>query len=102
MYPILLSVGPIHIFSLSVFLILAWSAWSFLFWRHLRAEGVGDERIFTLMFSATVVVFVASRAGFVATHWHLFSDNLLKIVALWVQPGLSLYSGITAALVTLF
>lgn len=102
MYPILFAIGPIRIFSFGVFLVLSWCVWSFLFWRHMRGEGVDEDRIFSLMFTATIAAFVASRIGFVLTHWGLFAPNALKIVALWVQPGLSLVGGALGAFFSLW
>lgn len=99
MFPILFSIGPVHIYSFSVFLILSWCVFSFLFWKKLRSAGVTEERIFDLMFYGTLVSFVAARVGFVATHGSLFTDNMLKVVALWVTPGLS-FVGAFASLVT--
>lgn len=101
MYPILFSIGPFHMYSFSLLLVLAWCVFSFIFWQILRAEAVGEEHIFDLMFYASLVALVSSRIGFVIFHWDLFSDNYLKIVALWVQPGLSLYGGLVGAMVTL-
>ncbi len=101
MYPVLISLGPIHIFSFSVLLLLSWLAFSFLFWKFLRAAATVEERIFDLTFYATLAAIVGGRLGFVLTHPELFSDSLLKIVALWVAPGLSLYGGLFAAMLTL-
>lgn len=101
MYPVLLAFGPFTIFSFSVFLILAWLTFSFLFWRALRTSGTEEDRIFDLTFYATIMAFVASRAAFVLTHWELFADTWLKIVALWVQPGLSLYGAFFGGIATL-
>lgn len=101
MYPILFSIGSVHIYSLSVFLILAWLVFSFIFWRKLRSHGVFEQQIFDLMFYGTLVGFVFSRGAFVVTHTSLFVDNILKVVVLWVQPGLSFYGGFLASLLTL-
>ena len=101
MYPILFSISGFHLSSLSIFLILAWCVFSFIFWKSLRDEGVEEERIFDLTFYGTLAAFVAARLGFVAFHFDQFSDTLLKIVALWVSPGLSLICGVFASLATM-
>ncbi len=101
MYPILFTVGPIHIFSFGIFLVLSWCVFSFLFWRSLRNQAVLEHHIFDLMFFSTLVALIAARAGFVVFHWNLFAGNLLKIIALWVQPGLSFYAGLIGGIVTL-
>lgn len=100
MHPILFSIGPIQIFSFSVFLVLSWVLFSFVFWRYLHTWGVSDESIFDLTFYQTIVALVAARAVFVATHWSLFSDSMLKIFAVWVQPGLSFYGALVGAIAT--
>jgi phosphatidylglycerol---prolipoprotein diacylglyceryl transferase len=101
MYPILFAIGPITIFSFSVFLTLAWLMFSFLFWRSLRNTGTDEDKIFDLTFYATIVAFIFARGAFVITHWELFSDTWLKILALWVQPGLSLYGALLGGIGTL-
>ncbi len=89
MLPVLFSIGSFHLYSFSIFLILAWCVWSFFFWRYLRNLAVKEDTIFDIMFYTTIVSFFVSRAFYVGTHIPLFSDGWLKVVALWVQPGLS-------------
>ena len=101
MYPILLSVSGFHVSSFSIFLILAWCVFSFIFWKSLRDEGVEEEHIFDLTFYGTLAAFVAARLGFVAFHFDQFGGTLLKTVAIWVSPGLSLLGGVFAALVAM-
>lgn len=100
MYPILFSISGFHLSSLSIFLILAWCVFSFIFWKSLRDEGVGEEHIFDFTFYGTLAAFVGARLGFVAVHFDQFQSSFLKVVALWVSPGLSLLSGVFAALAT--
>ncbi len=100
MLPILLSIGPVHLYSLSFFLVLGWCVFSLVFWKALRKEAVEEERIFDLMFWATLVAFVAARIGFILLHPELFSDSILKMFALWVVPGLAVYPGLIAGVLT--
>jgi len=88
-------------FSYSFFLIVSWIVWSFLFWRHLRNLAIAEEQIFDTMFYATIVAFATSRMSFVFTHFPLFRDNLLRIFALWLQPGLSLTGGLVGAIIVI-
>lgn len=101
MFPILFSIGPVHIFSFSIFLVLSWVFFSFIFWKALRRVVEDEQQIFDLMFYSTLVSIIASRLTFVAFHWQLFADTPLKIFAFWVQPGLSLYGGLFGCIVTL-
>jgi len=89
MVPVLFSLGSFHLYSFSLFLILSWGVWSFFFWRYLRNLAVKEDAIFDIMFYTTILSFFTSRAFFVAAHISLFSDGWLKVIALWVQPGLS-------------
>lgn len=98
MYPVLLSIAGFHFTSFSIFFILAWSVFSFVFWKSLREEGVGEEQIFDLTFYGTLAALVSARLVFVVFHWDQFSTALLKIAALWVAPGLSLLGAIIASL----
>jgi len=101
MHPILFAIGHVHIYCFSIFLILSWLVFSFLFWRELRRSGVDEDKIFDLMFYATMVGVVASRVAFVVFHWELFRDTWLRTIAIWVQPGFSLYGAVIGALLTL-
>lgn len=101
MYPVLLSIGPLHLYSLSVLLVLSWCVFSFLLWKSLRSQGVEDDRIFDLTFYTTLAALVGARAWFVAMNFSLFADNLLKVAAIWVQPGLSFYGGLVAGMLML-
>lgn len=92
MHPIILALGQINLYSFSVFLILAWIIFSFLFWKLLRLANIEEEKIFDLTFYSTLAAIVGARFGFVITHLPLFRDSILKVFAFWVQPGLSLYS----------
>ncbi len=99
--PVFFSIGNIHIYSLSVALVVGWLVFSFLFWRGLRSEGVPEERIFDLTFFSTIWAFIFARGGFVLVNFTLFAPNLLKIAAIWITPGLSLYGAILGELLTL-
>ena len=101
MYPLLVSFGAVHLYSFSVFLVVAWLVFSFLFWRSLRSQGVDEEHIFNLTFYSTLAAFVFARLVFVFLNPELFRESLLKIAALWVQPGMSLYGGLVGGLLAL-
>lgn len=101
MYPALFTLGQFHLYSFSVFLVLAWGVFSFVFWKLLKDNGVLEERVFDLTFYATILALAGGRGGFVLMHPELFLGDILKIFALWVAPGLSLYTALIAAILTL-
>lgn len=100
MFPVLFSIGSIHFYSFSVFLIVAWCVFSFLFWKLMRANAIPEERIFDLTFYGTLTAFVFSRMVFVLFHPSLFQKDILRVFTLWIQPGLSfpgaLFGGVLA------
>ncbi len=100
MFPLLLSIGPLHLYSISVFLVLSWLSFSFLFWRSLRSNGVDEEKIFDITFWATIWAALLARTAYVILHWDIFTDSWLKIAAIWVAPGFSLYGAFIGALIT--
>jgi phosphatidylglycerol---prolipoprotein diacylglyceryl transferase len=102
MFPILFSIGPISVYTAHVLAICSWFIFAFLFWRHLRSQGLLEERIFDVLFYSTIVGAVTARLGFVVLFPQLFKDSILLLGALWVQPGLWLYSGILGVLVTCY
>lgn len=101
MMPLLFSIGSIHIYSLSVSLVLAWLVFSFLFWRSLRSQGTSEERIFDLTFYSTIFAVLVSRAAYVFANFALFRESPLRIVAIWVAPGMSLYGALFGGLAIL-
>jgi phosphatidylglycerol---prolipoprotein diacylglyceryl transferase len=96
MFPVLLTIGFVQIYSYSVFLILAWCLYSFLFWRSLKDKGIAEERIFDTTFYASLFAIVFSRLAFILLNAKLFTHNLIKIVAVWVAPGFSFYGALVA------
>jgi len=101
MQPIFISFAGFELYSLSLFLIASWFVFSFVFWKHLHNQAVDDDRIFDLTFYSTIIAFVGARLAFVVFHWELFAGSWLKVPALWVQPGLSLYGGLVSGLLAL-
>ncbi len=101
MMPVLFSIGTIHIYSLSVALVVAWLVFSFLFWRALRSQGVDEEHTFDLEFYSTLSAFVCARAAYVLTNFPIFKGDILRIAAIWVVPGMSLYGALFGGLAVL-
>lgn len=102
MYPILISIGPISIYTAHLFAIIAWCIFSFIFWKILRSQGVLEERIFDLTFYSTLFGIIIARIGFVFLYPQLFMSSVLLIGAFWIQPGLWLFSGLLGVLLTLY
>lgn len=102
MHPIFLTFGPITIYYFSIFFLLSCALFSFLFWRALRDRGVEEEKIFDLTLYSALAAIIGARLTFAASHWSLFNSDWLRILALWVTPGLSLYGGFLAGGIAAF
>ncbi|MEK7592333.1 MAG: prolipoprotein diacylglyceryl transferase family protein [Patescibacteria group bacterium] len=100
MVPVI-TLGSFHFFTSGIFLVLAWMLWSFLFWKSLVAFAVEEEKIFDMTFYTTLVGVLGGRVVYVLLHPELFRDSLLKIPALWIVPGISLYGMLLSGLVIL-
>jgi prolipoprotein diacylglyceryltransferase len=72
-----------------IMLVIAWVVWSFLFWRNLRDLAVQEDKIFHMMFASTLVGFLTARLMYVVMHWGLFSETVLRIFTLWIEPGMA-------------
>jgi len=98
MLPVLFSIGPFHVYSFSIFLILSWFIWSFTYWKYMQKEGIDEEFTFGLMFWATILAFFVGRTVFVLSHWALFADTPLRIFTIWIQPGMSLVGALVGGI----
>ncbi|HUS51946.1 MAG TPA: prolipoprotein diacylglyceryl transferase family protein [Candidatus Bathyarchaeia archaeon] len=94
MYPILLTLGPINIYTFGVFLFAGFFLGSFIIWRRLRDQGWQEEKILDFLFLAALAGLLFSRTGFVITHFELFYPSLARVFLLGRYPGLSFWSGI--------
>lgn len=101
MFPILFSIGTFHLYSFSLFLLMAWLIFSFVFWKLLRDEAVAEEKIFDFTFYATLAALFGGRLVFIILNPDSFGGSLLKMLAIWVAPGLSFWGGLVAAAASL-
>lgn len=101
MLPILFSIGSFHFYSLSLFLILAWLIFSFVFWRILRDEALPEEKIFDLTFYATLASLVGGRMLFIILNPDIFGVSFIKMLAIWVAPGISFWGALVSGVAAL-
>jgi len=98
MFPVLISFGPFRLYSLSFFLALAWFVYAFSFWKKLKDQGISENPIFEILFQSSVLALIISRLLFVFLNWQIFQADPIRILALWIAPGLS-FTGIFIALI---
>lgn len=102
MLPLVFPIAHISLYGANMLIVLAWGAYSFLFWRGLRRWAIEEDRVFDLTFYSTLVAGVVARFGYVVSHWELFAGkSILLTAALWIAPGLSFLCGIIGGLATI-
>lgn len=102
MFPVLFSVGAIHVSSFGVFLALGFLFGIFLVWRLSRAWDLNEEHILDLTLLTFLGGLLGARLYFVLGHPGLFADNYLKILFINKTPGFSFWGAILGGWLTLF
>lgn len=95
MLPIILSVGPVTIYSYGVFVTLGLFAGLYWWWKIGRDEHWDETKLFDIYFLALFAYWVLGRAAYVATHQDL--QNWGNALAVLAHPGVNSWVGIIAA-----
>ena len=99
MFPVLLKIGPLSIFTYGFFIALGFLAGIYLAVREARRLGEEPEIIMDLCFYLLIAAIIGSRLFYVATNPKMFLDNPVEILKIW-NGGLVFYGGFIAALIT--
>lgn len=99
MYPVLLQLGPIKIFTYGFLLALAFISALYFAGREARRRGGEPQVIYDLGFYIVIAAIIGSRVFHVILKWHLFADRPWEIFYLW-QGGLAFQGGLVAGLLT--
>ncbi len=102
MLPVLLTIGPIKIYTFGVFLVLAFFWGSFLLWKNIRLTAYKEEEIFDGVFLALAGGLFFSRFFYVLLNFKDFGFSILKFILINGYPGLSLYGFVFGFLLFLF
>ncbi len=100
MYPTLLKIGGIQIYSYGLMLFLSFLAGIYVVERRAKRFGVDSKAVTDLALWILLAVVVGSRLFYVAFHWDEFSNDLIGIFAFWRGglAGLMFYGGFIGAL----
>ena len=101
MYPILFQLGSVTVYSFGFFLIIAYIAVAFIFWKEGKRQGYPEEKLLDLSLIALISAFVGGRAFFVFTHYDLFRKQLLSIFSFW-EGGFVFYGALVGVLAAVF
>lgn len=99
MYPILLSWGPLKIYSFGVFLFLAFLTGSFLVWREGRKQRLDEERLLDLILTVAFFGLLGGRIFHLATNFEQFGFAPLKWLLFFHFPGLSFLGAVVGGIV---
>lgn len=102
MFPILFQFGPIKFYTFTLFVILAFFASAYVFWRKGREEHYPEDELFDSFLIALFWGAVWCRIGFILLHFPLFGLQPLSWINVISFPGFSPLFGILAAAWSLF
>lgn len=93
MFPVILSIGPLVISSLGLFLSLAFLSAVFVAWRLAKLYDVKEEKILDVAMVTFGGGFLGARLYAVALNWEAFG-SFEKIIFVQRYPGLSFWGGL--------
>lgn len=96
MYPVLFKIGYITIYTYGVFIASAFLLATFLAAMEGKRVGIDPQKIHDICFYILLSAIVGSRALFVIVNYKDFTNNPLKIIAIW-EGGLVFYGGMVMA-----
>lgn len=82
----------------NVFLVLAFLAAGFVFWKRGKEEHFAEDLLFDGYLFATTAGLVAARIAYVLLHFGEFGWSVTAWINLWSHPGLSLAFGVVVGL----
>lgn len=98
MLPILLSVGPIKIYSYGLFLAVGLFLALYFWWKMGRDEHFDEIALFDGYFLSLIIFLLAGRAAYVMMHSADFG-SIYRTLALLAFPGINGVVGIVAAII---
>ncbi len=101
MFPTILNLGGIRIYSYGVMLFLSFMFGIAIVERRARRFGVDPRKITDLALWVLLAVVLGSRLFYVAFHWDEFANDLIGIIAFWRGglAGLMFYGGFLGGIV---
>jgi len=100
MFPIILKLGPLNIYSYGLMLFISFVVGIKIVEHRAKKFGVDPKKITDLALVVLIAVVVGSRLLYVIFHWGEFKDDLIGIIAFWRGglAGLMFYGGLVGAI----
>ena len=101
MFPTILQIGNIHIYSYGVMLFISFLCGIAIVEHRAKKFGVEPKKITDLALWVLLAVVVGSRLFYVAFHWDEFKNDLVGIIAFWRGglAGLMFYGGFLGGII---
>lgn len=101
MFPVLFSIGPVTIYTLSFLTAIGFLLSSFLTWRRLRNLGLEEEKVLDLILAQAFWGFVFSRVGYILIHFKDFGFFLTRWILIGRFPGLTFWGAMVGGILVL-
>ncbi len=96
MFPLLLKIGPVPLYSYGFFVALGFLSAVLIVSRLAIRDRLDVERILDLVFWVLLIGFIGARTLFVLTQWRAFAEDPGAIVRIW-EGGFVFYGGLLLA-----
>lgn len=102
MFPVLFQFGPITIYTLSIFIMIAFFLGSYVFWRKGREEHYPEDELFDVFLQATFWAIIWSRIGYIIFHFEQFGWQPFQWLNIFQAPGFAPLFGLLAGAWSLY
>jgi prolipoprotein diacylglyceryltransferase len=102
MFPILFSIGPVTLYTFTIFLVLAFFLTGYILWKKGKEEHYPEDELFDGFLLSILIGVLASRVGFILFHFDIFRFDVLKWLNFFGFPGTIPTFGFFAAMWWLF
>ncbi len=98
MYPVILSWGPLHLYSYGLLVATGVLCAILLIRRNAKFSGINPDTSVDLAMATVISGFTGARIFYVIQFWDFFKNTPLDIVKIW-QGGIILYGGLIGGLI---
>ncbi len=89
MWPILLQIGVVTIYSYGLFLAIAFLTGTFFVWQQARKRGFDEEKVMDFIILFLLGALLCGRVIFVLSNLDLFRENWMLVFQIWERGGFS-------------
>ncbi len=94
MYPVLISLGPVTIYTFGVFSLIALVMASFVVWKRGVENHFSEEDIFDTFILVALFGLIGARLAYIGFHFDQFQLSFLRWISVLRVPGLSIFGGL--------